>query len=181
MTAPATAAVYWLRTLGIGGILGIFYGFLRPLRPRFTIMSDLIFALATLWGWIYAVFAICGNDSRLSYTLALLMGIWATDATLGKWLSPVFSLFWKGIHRIFYLIFFPAGKLLQYFSKIYNFLLASGKKWVTIGGTITKAGGADHGKGKSHRQAGNPQNQPRRKGRSFGRRRVVRGGAGGPV
>ena len=122
MTAPTTAALCWLKTLGVGGILGMFYSFLRPLRPRFTVPADLFFALATLWGWLYGVFAICGGDSRMSCTVALLLGIQAMDATAGSWLQPVFSLFWKSIFLIFQLFFWPARKFLQYFFTIHLFI-----------------------------------------------------------
>jgi hypothetical protein len=181
MTAPVTAAVCWLRTLGVGGALGIVYGFLRPLRPRLTTLSDLIFALATLWGWVYMVFGICGGDSRLSCTLALFAGAWAVDATIGKFMRPVFFLFWRGIGAVFRWIFRQIRKLFQSFLKFYILLLAMAKKWVTIGGTITKAGGANHGKRKARFQAGDPQDNPRHQSRAFGRRRIVRGGTGSPV
>ena len=128
MTAPGTAAVCFLQALGVGGILGILYGFLRPLRPRLTTLADLVFALATFWGWIHMVFAICGGDSRMSCTAALFLGAWATDATVGKWLRPVFSLFWRGIGRILQWIFAPIRKIFHCFPKFLQFSVGKRQK-----------------------------------------------------
>ncbi len=183
MTAPGIAAVYWLRTLAVGAGLGVVYGFLRPLRPRLTVLADGLFAAALFCGWVYMTFGICGGDSRLGCTAALFLGILAWEATLGRLLRRAFSLFWQAVGGFFRLCMLPAKKIFQFFMKFYNFLLAKRKKWVTIEGTITKAGkeGARHGKGKALREAGAAQNQPRHQGRYSGGRRAVRGGFGRSV
>ena len=116
MTAPAVAALYWLRTLGIGGILGAVYGFLRPLRPRLTILADGLFALCLIWGWVYMTFGICGGDSRLGCTAALFLGAWLFDRTVGRWLQPIFNLFWKAWGKLCALILWPVKKYSNFFA-----------------------------------------------------------------
>lgn len=46
MITPAEAARQFLDSLILGGCLGLTYSFLRPLRPRFTGLSDLLFLAA---------------------------------------------------------------------------------------------------------------------------------------
>ena len=175
MTVPAVAAKCLLAALLIGGALGAFYGFLRPLRSRVTWLTDLLFVLAALWGWVYLTFAVCGGDSRLGCTLGLLMGGIAWEGTLGRLLRPVWSRFWG-------IILWPMGKIVNIFQKFYNFLLATGKKWFTIVGTMitNPKGGADHGKSKPP-QAGAAKNQSRHKSRHRVRGHPFAGGSGSAV
>ena len=63
MTAPGIAAERFGTACLIGAGLGLVYGFLRPLRPKFTALSDLVFLLALLWGWLYLAFGICRGNS----------------------------------------------------------------------------------------------------------------------
>lgn len=121
MTAPAVAARALVASLATGAALGAIYGFLRPLRPRLTAVADLIFIAVALWGWVYLTFAICGGDSRPGCILAILAGILAWEATVGRLLRPVFALFWRGIG-------WPLGKIRNIFQKFYIFLLAIRKK-----------------------------------------------------
>ena len=62
MTSPVTAFRWLLSGLVLGCLLGVYYGFLRPLRPRFTLLSDLLFVPVAGWVWLYYSFAICGGD-----------------------------------------------------------------------------------------------------------------------
>ena len=49
---PAVAAYRMACALALGAALGLIYGFLRPLRPRHTLLSDGIFLAVTAWAWI---------------------------------------------------------------------------------------------------------------------------------
>ena len=95
MTVPALAAERFLRCLAVGLALGCCYGALRPLRHRATALADGIFGVLLLWGWVFCGFGICGGDLRLGMTLAMLLGIWAWDATAGRLLGPVFDKIWS--------------------------------------------------------------------------------------
>jgi hypothetical protein len=175
MTVPAVAAKCLLAALGIGGALGGLYDFLRPLRPRLTGLTDLLFVIAALWGWVYLTFGVCGGDSRLGCTLGMLIGGVLWECSLGWLLRPV----WKG----FWLVFlWPGKKIANIFYKFYIFMLAIGKKWFTIVETmmIKAKGGADHGEKQAH-QADPAKNQPRHKSRHRVRDHSVPSGSGGAV
>lgn len=101
MTGPALDGWRFLWACGIGLILGMYYGFLRPLRPRHTIVSDVLFLPALAYGWLYLGFAICRGDLRIGYCLGILLGIVAWELTVGKLLRPVFAGVWRGISRIY--------------------------------------------------------------------------------
>ena len=74
MTAPAVAAARFCGAAAVGAGLGLFYGFLRPLRQKSNWFADLIFMIATFFGWVYVGFGICGGDLRLGCNLGLLAG-----------------------------------------------------------------------------------------------------------
>lgn len=149
MTAPAVAASRFGIALAMGAGLGLFYGFLRPLRPRLTHLADLIFVLASFYAWLHLGFGICGGDLRLAYTLGLPAGAVLWEMTAGKWLRPVFRGFWRWIGNIFLLFVRPLQKFLIFFAKKCKKLFAFRKKWVTIKGTIPNCrkmpGGSKHG------------------------------------
>jgi hypothetical protein len=121
MTDPAIAIRALLAALGMGAGLGIFYGFLRPLRPRLTALADFVFVAAALWAWLIHTFAICGGDSRPVCVLAMAAGGIGWERTLGRLLRPVFALFWRGIG-------WPLEKIGILFQKIYKYLLARTQK-----------------------------------------------------
>ena len=118
------------QALLLGGALGIVYGFLQPLRPRW--FSDLLFLWALFTFWIRLVFGLCAGDLRFAYSACLLLGLWLWHITFGPWLQPVFSVFWKGIYRLFRLFLLPFKKIWAITRKFRNFLFATAKKWVTI-------------------------------------------------
>lgn len=123
----------WLhlwQALLMGGLLGICYEFLQPLRPQW--VSDLLFLWAFFALWARLVFGFCGGDLRFAYSAGLLLGLGLWHFTFGSWLQPVFSLFWEGLFRISRLILLPFKKTYKKIRKIQNFLFATGKKWVTI-------------------------------------------------
>ena len=121
MTDPAFAARALLIALGMGAVLGGFYGFLRPLRPRLTALADLLFVGLTFWVWLVHTFAICGGDSRPVCLLAMAAGAASWELTLGRLLRPAFSLFWKGIG-------WPVKKIRIIFYKFRKYLLARRQK-----------------------------------------------------
>jgi hypothetical protein len=132
MTAPLQAAVRFIWGLGLGSGLGVLYGFLRPLRPRWTAFTDLLTVAAALWAWIWLSFGICRGDIRLGATAALGLGAFLWELTAGRLLRPVFRLFWQGVQGIFSIFFMPFQKILQIFSIFLKKVFASVKKMGTI-------------------------------------------------
>ena len=98
MTAPLLAAQRFLSAFCTGSVLGIVYGFLRPLRPKQTALSDLLFLFVSLYGWLFLHFRLCQADIRIAYSFAMLLGGFAWEMTIGKLLRPVFSVFWITVH-----------------------------------------------------------------------------------
>ena len=66
MTVPLIAAQRFCAGLVLGAVLGVWYDFLRPLRPRHTTLSDFLFLPAAFWAWLYVMFAVCRADLRIS-------------------------------------------------------------------------------------------------------------------
>ena len=83
LNAPALAAQRFGAALLLGATLGIFYGFLRPLRPRFTWLSDTLFVLACFWAWLVLSFGVCLGDLRIGYTAGIGLGCLLWEATAG--------------------------------------------------------------------------------------------------
>ena len=71
---PALTAARFLSAAGVGLLLGLWYGFLRPLRPRFTALADGAFLLGAFRSWLEVAFRICGGDLRLGYFLGMILG-----------------------------------------------------------------------------------------------------------
>ena len=90
MTSPAVAAGQFGWSCLLGLLLGVWYGLLRPLRPRHTAWADGAFVLGAAWAWLYLGFGICGGDLRLGNCAGLALGAVAWETTLGK------SLRWGG-------------------------------------------------------------------------------------
>ena len=117
----------WLclyRALLLGCCLGIVWGFLRPVRPRW--LSDLFFLGALWWVWVYLIFGLCGADPRLAYTLTLLGGCFLWDFAFGSTLQPLFSGFWQGFFRFFDTISTPIRFLCKKLRVFGKFLFAMG-------------------------------------------------------
>ncbi len=137
----------------LGLPIGVLYSFLRPLRQRHPILSDLVFLPALFYGWLYLGFGVCQGDIRSSYCAGLFVGIFLWELTLGKWLRPVFRGFWRILSKIWNGI---QGIFKKFFKKIQKFfknVFAIWKKWVTIVGTNRRSmrrknGGAPFGKKK---------------------------------
>lgn len=132
MISPAEAGRLFLLALLLGAALGIFYGFLRPLRPKLTLVGDLLFLTALFWVWTFHSFYFCRGDIRLANALGILLGTLLWDRTVGRLFHPVFRLFWKIIGKFFHLLLFPLKFFAKKTAKTAKFLLATSKKTFTI-------------------------------------------------
>ena len=79
MNTPAVAAQRFGMACLLGVLLGVYYGFLRPLRPKLTALSDLLFVLGAGWVWLYLGFAVCRGDLRFGYTCGMFLGWFLWD------------------------------------------------------------------------------------------------------
>ena len=132
MTTPAQAFYRFCVALVLGCGLGLYYGFLRPLRPRLTTLSDLLFLPAAGWIWIYLSFGVCAGDIRMGYTLGLFCGGFLWELTVGRLLRPLFYAFWRAVGNILAFFFRPIKIFTKKAAKYLFFLLATVKKRVTI-------------------------------------------------
>ena len=121
MNAPELTAQRFLIACLLGCALGIYYGFLRPLRRRWTGFSDLLFLPGLFGAWIYLGFGVCDGDLRFGYTVGLLLGCIGWNSTVGPLLVPFFDWIWR-----------PGVIIFKKIRKILKFLYATGKKWGTI-------------------------------------------------
>lgn len=113
MTPPAESFRWLLAAFGIGLILGLVHGFLRPLRRKKSWGADLLFVAAMFAGWLYLGFGVCGGDLRLGWLMGMFGGIVLFDALPGRLLRPVFGLFWKYVEQIVSFILRPCKKILK--------------------------------------------------------------------
>lgn len=155
MTAPAEAAARLLGAFAWGLALGVAYSFLRPLRQKMPCFADGLFVLCLMIGWVYVSFGVCLGDIRMGYTVAMLLGVGAWEATAGWLLRRCFWWLWRGIFAV---LAFPGKIMGKLFQKIRIFLknvFASVKKWSTIKRNDRRkrrsTGGSHHGK--DHRYA----------------------------
>ena len=128
---PAVSAFRLLISLLLGGALGILYSFLRPPGRKHRHLTDLFFSLGTAWVWICHSFTVCRGDIRVVYLAGMGTGFLLWETTAGRWLQPVFGMFWAFLAEVWRIFLFPWKKFLD-FSKI---LFASAEKWVTIEST----------------------------------------------
>ena len=148
MTAPQTGAVRFGYACLMGAALGLFYGFLRPLRPKYTLPADLLFLAAVFSGWVYWGFGICRGDLRPAGFPGMLLGGLLWENTAGRLLRPVVRGFWKILGKIRSYLLWPAKKI----SDSVKILIASAKKWVTIGWNIRRHRRESGGDKHDHRQ-----------------------------
>ncbi len=151
MTGPALDGWRFLCACLIGLALGLYYGFLRPIRSRHPFLADFLFLPALGYAWLYLGFAICRGDLRLGYCAGLLVGSILWELTVGRLLRPVFQRFWNLIARIFHGIFHLFEKIFKKILKNSKILFAIWKKWFTIVETNHRRirhqqGGAPNGK-----------------------------------
>ena len=124
MMTPSLAAGRFLRGLILGALLGVWYGFLRPLGRRRRTFADLLFFLGVFPVWLYFSFAICQGDLGLGYLASLPIGGILFDRTAGRLFRPLWELFWRPIWAFF-------RGLRKIFKKIFGFakkIFTSGKK-----------------------------------------------------
>ena len=151
MNSPALAAQRFLPAILLGCALGIFWGFLRPVRKKAALLTDLLFLIPLFWAWIYLSFGVCLGDLRPVYTLTLLVSALTWNSSLGLWLSPVFDKFWGGIFQ-FLGWFFSWGKFFFRKCKIFGKKhFPTGKKeaiikWNNRLHLRRRTGGTPHGK-----------------------------------
>ena len=120
---PAVALTRFMWSLALGMALGLWFGFIRPIRPRF--VGDLLFLIFFGWIWLQLTFAVCEGDLRMGHLFGLFVGVILWHKGPGRIIAPIFSLFW----RIFSL---PFKKISEFFKKILKFLYAKRKKSCTI-------------------------------------------------
>ena len=187
MTPPAQAAGQFGAACLLGLILGLFYGFLRPLGRRHRQLADLLFVPLLVWVWLYLCFGICRGDIRLGCCMGLLLGAVAEEITLGKGLRPLFFGFWSLLSRILGIIFHPIKKIFAKMGHFIKFFIASLKKWVTIVGNNCRSrrqiSGGRHDTKKASsggRKDRSPEEFPPYEDRNHHGHRIVYGGSSGP-
>lgn len=132
MTPPQIAGWRFLCGIGVGLVLGAWYGFLRPLGRHHRHAADLLFVAFLLPAWVYFSFGICKGDLRPGYLPSLLLGGWLFDRTVGRLFSPVWAGFWNligwfygKIKKIFRKIKFFVKKIFTYPRKFVTMILYS--------------------------------------------------------
>lgn len=90
---PEVAAYRLACSVVLGGALGLYYGFLRPLRPRHTWLADILFLAGAVWVWLYLGFAVCRGDLRTGYGFGLLTGLILWEGARGDFSDPYFPCF----------------------------------------------------------------------------------------
>ncbi len=128
MMTPQIVFRRFLTGLVLGCALGVIYGFLRPARKKKTLWADLVFGGFALWIYAHYGFGVCRGDLRMGYLVAPILGAFAWDRSVGRWLLPIFGELWQFLALLCRPIrkFFAKGK------DFVKFLLARWKKWVTI-------------------------------------------------
>ena len=110
---PRTEAYRLVCSVLLGAALGGYYGFLRPLRPRRTALSDVLFSLGAGWVWLFHSFYLCRGDIREIHLAGLLLGILAFRLTLGTLLQPAVGRFYRGIGSTIRFVMHPVGKIFK--------------------------------------------------------------------
>ncbi len=146
--SPSAAAGCFLWGLALGAGLGLWYGFLQPMRHRF--LGDLLFLAGVFPVWLIFCFGVCRGDIRFGLLLSLPLGGILFHKTLGRLFMPLWRGFWRGISRI-------TGGFKKFFGKTGGFLkkfLATGKKTSKIKSrNRVHPGGKPHDHKKQNRQA----------------------------
>lgn len=132
MMPPAVAAGRFATAFVLGLGLGLFYGFLRPLRRCRNWPADLIFLGGLFQAWLWHSFSLCRGDIRLWGLGGLLLGCVVWNWTAGRLLNSFFYRFWDGVRQIFRFFLWPFTKIFLFFIDFVKKLFASGKKSGTI-------------------------------------------------
>ena len=120
---PAVALTRFLWSLAFGMALGLFFDFIRPVRPRF--LGDLLFLVFFGWVWLQLTFSVCCGDLRLGHLFGLASGAFIWELGPGRLTTPIFRHFW-------HILALPFKKILKKLKKIFKFLYAKRKKSCTI-------------------------------------------------
>ena len=129
MIPPGEALGELLAALALGAVLGLFWGFLRPLGKRRRNLADGLFLPGLALGLCVLGFGVCGGDLRPACLGAAALGGIGEEMTLGRLLAPVFYGFWFILSR-FRRVVLTFWK--KFFKSAKN-VFASAGKWVTIG------------------------------------------------
>ena len=141
MTTPAVAAQRYLWGLALGALLGVLYGFLRPLGRRKRALADFLFLLGVFPVWIYFSFAVCQGDLGLGYLSSLFLGGFLFECTLGRLLRRVWGWIWTPVWAFFRLFRKIFEKMAVFTKKMFAYL----KKMSTIKMRKTvQTGGKDY-------------------------------------
>jgi hypothetical protein len=119
MIKPALAWTRFLLALPAGFLLGLVYGFLRPLGRKYPRVADFLFLLCLFWIWLYHTFALCAGDFRFPYFAALFLGFLPADVLLGRPMYPLFALFWKTTGKLYAFVTLAAKKILDFLKKMF--------------------------------------------------------------
>ena len=93
MISPALAAQRFLISLLAGAVLGVYYGFLRPLRPKHTVLSDLLFLPGAFYTLLYIAFGHKSNCTFVPDLYSLL------KAHLPQLIAHSLKIFWANMVR----------------------------------------------------------------------------------
>ena len=132
MNPPGLVARRFLAACLWGCVLGLYYGFLRPLRRKHHWPADLLFVPGLFYVWLVVMFQVCQGDLRFGYTCGIFLGWFLWEQTVGRLLRPVFSGFWAFVIRLLGWILLPFRKIFKKIYKIAKKLFALEKKWGTI-------------------------------------------------
>lgn len=157
MLPEIVARRFWAACM-LGCGLGLLYGFLRPLRPRLTHLTDGVFVIAAGWSWLVLSFGICHGDLRLGYSAGLAIGAFFWELTVGKLLRPVFWGFWRLVGKILVTPWRLLRKIFQKTGVFVKKLFAFGKKsgtikWKNHRHNRRKTGGNAHGTAHEYAQS----------------------------
>ena len=97
---PELAAYRLVCSLLLGAVLGLYYGFLRPLGARHRTLADALFLAGVIPVWLLHSFSICLGDIRMGFFFGMLTGGFCWEATFGRWLRPLFFRVWR--QSVFY-------------------------------------------------------------------------------
>ena len=111
MTVPEVAAQRLLAACLLGTALGLWYGFLRPLRPKYTALCDGAFAAALLLAWLKLMFGVCRGDLRVGALVAMMLSAVVSDRTVGCLFRPVFRVFWGFVAGMKEMLGIPLKKI----------------------------------------------------------------------
>ena len=114
MKSPELAARQFLMACLVGAGLGLFYGFLRPVRRKHPVPGDLLFLAAAFWGWLFWGFGICRGDYPGPGLLGMGLGGVVWEISAGRLLRPVFLRFWQITDKLFQYSLWPLKKILKF-------------------------------------------------------------------